>query len=216
MTINVLDIEALREKRREIQSTKIRAREAAKQLVISEAQYVALGEVDEVSALNKNFASLLEQLAKVGELMALTRNDGMVFEHHGSYQNFSYKHHTMIVQGDGVDLRLRLDTWAYGFKVSEKDRISLQFFNVYGEAVHKIYVTSKTDRALFDTVVEAYLIPLTSPDLAVKVAPKRVLPQTSKLLDVAAPPGATLRLYTAHHRYGLIEPYTMSRHEMGY
>lgn len=211
MTINALDIEALKAQRIEMQGTKIRAREAAKQLGVSEAQYVALGEADEVSALNKQFSSLLEQLSGAGELMALTRNDCMVFEHHGRYERFSYMRNTMIVQGSGVDLRLRLGTWAYGFKVNEKGRVSLQFFNNYGQAVHKIYVTKQTDSDAFNSIVDTYLVPLTSPDLAIKEAPKPVLPQASKLLDVSALRVDWQRLENAHHFQALLKAYKLTR-----
>lgn len=210
--IATLDIAALQMQRLELQATaNVRAREAARQLGVSEAQYVALGGADTVSRLNHHFASLLEQLTDVGELMALTRNDAMVFEHHGIYERSLYQRETLIMKSAAISLRLRLKNWAYGFKVNEKGRISLQFFNAAGQAVHKIYTTDLTDMKAFDALLKEFEMPLAQIDLGIRSNRAPSLPQAHKLLDLIALRLDWQRLNSVPHFEALLKAYKLTR-----
>ncbi len=74
-----------------------RAREAAKRLGVSEAEYVALSCGDTSVMLDRDaFVSILQALHRASEVMALTRNDAVVLEHHGVYRNPVIKHSHVI------------------------------------------------------------------------------------------------------------------------
>ena len=88
--------------------------------------------------------------------MALTRNDHVVHERKGVYENISFNNHVGLVLGADIDFRLFLGDWKFGFAVHENERFSLQFFNSYGDAAHKIYLTEKSNKEAYDVLVEKY------------------------------------------------------------
>lgn len=146
-----------------------RAREAAKTLKITEAEYVALSLSDTCTMLDGNrFAELLLQLEPVGKLMALTRNDAMVLEHHGVYKDGYQKETYLIFNTPEIDLRLQISKWKYGFAVEEKNRQSLQFFDQFGEAAHKIYITDASDKTAYENILHDFSTTATFQDLVIK------------------------------------------------
>src|SRR5690606_14583785 len=72
---------------------------------------------------------------------------------------------------EDIDLRLFMGAWTYGFAVVEGDRKSLQFFGKDGEAIHKIYLTEKSNTAAFDQLVAKYAAPVQAGDREI-TAPK--------------------------------------------
>ncbi|WP_130538284.1 ChuX/HutX family heme-like substrate-binding protein [Thiomicrorhabdus indica] len=150
---------ALIEQKQLLQSSKRppRAREAANMMGISEAEYVALSFPNQAIPLDiGRLQDLLIAVQNLGEVMALTRNDSIVFEHHGHYHNPRFRHAHMILENPPVDLRLRINEVKYGFAVNENDRLSLQFFDVQGRAIHKIYLTEQSDCAAYDYLTQKY------------------------------------------------------------
>lgn len=138
---------------------KLRIRNAAEQLGVSEAELLATRVGNGVTRLNHDFKKLFAELESLGSVMALTRNNAMVHEKTGQYKDLSIHGNMGLALGE-IDLRIFFNHFAYGFAVQEGDGInlreSLQFFNAYGEAVHKIYANSNTDRQAFHKVVERY------------------------------------------------------------
>ena len=108
---------------------------------------------------------LLPELEAFGEVMALTRNDACVHEKHGVYENVhtDLPHGMGMVLDDPIDLRLFCARWASGFAVAtpweggpDGLRRSLQFFDAHGDAVHKIFLTRKSELAAYAAFVEAH------------------------------------------------------------
>ncbi|QHQ37035.1 hemin-degrading factor [Algicella marina] len=143
-----------------------RARDAAEQLGVSEAELVeAKGTAGLSRALRpheeRGFAPLLEQMPEMGEVMVLTRNQSCVHERHGTFGNVRIGEKMGLVLNKSVDLRIFINHWASGFAVEEDvksgKRLSLQFFDPQGTAIHKIYATAKTDRPAFEALIEAWV-----------------------------------------------------------
>lgn len=92
--------------------------------------------------LEKNWRGMLREIRDFGEVMAITRNSGAVHEKIGVYQRLEEQGDIGIFQGD-IDLRLFFNKWEAGYFLIEnkpgKVLFSLQFFNQYGVAIHKIY-----------------------------------------------------------------------------
>lgn len=114
---------------------KLRIRDAAAKLGVSEAQLVALGCGTTATRLSADWGDFIRELEALGPVMALTRNDGAVSEKDGHYRNVEiFAGHTRMGQvlDSGIDLRLFLDRWAIGFAVCEDSprgpRRSFQFF----------------------------------------------------------------------------------------
>lgn len=135
----------------------LRIRDAATALGVGEAELVALGVGRTATPLGPDWRALLNDMPSVGRVMCLTRNEHCVHERHGRFDDVQVSGPHGVVLGPDIDLRLFLSNWRYGFAVREPlkdgERLSLQFFDASGEAVHKIYATDETDRAAFDALI---------------------------------------------------------------
>ena len=138
----------------------LRIRDAATTLGVSEAELVALGVGRTATPLIADWHAILDDMPSAGRVMCLTRNDHCVHERHGRFEDVSVSGPHGLVLGADIDLRLFLSNWTYGFTVREPlkqgERLSLQFFDASGEAVHKIYATDETDRTAFDALVDRH------------------------------------------------------------
>ncbi|KUJ71067.1 ChuX/HutX family heme-like substrate-binding protein [Thiomicrospira sp. WB1] len=134
-----------------------RAREAAQTLGVTEAEYLALELGQSVTAVKMDaLVSLFQSLHSLGEVMALTRNRAVVFEHHGVYRSPSIKHNNLMFLPPAIDLRLKVSQWRYGFFVSQGERHSLQFFDERGVASHKTHLTKASNTTAFQALTKQY------------------------------------------------------------
>lgn len=147
--------QALRE-----ENPKLRIRDAANLLKVSEMALVALSIGSSVTRLKCGWPELISELYRLGPLMGLTRNDYAVHERHGSYGNLKTLQNAYIVKDDGFEAGLFFSRWAKGFAVNESGhgqvRQSLQFFDESGCAVHKIYLSEQSRSELFSELVEQF------------------------------------------------------------
>ena len=143
----------------------VRIRTAADRMGVSEAELVATGCGEHVTRLDGGWSALLREFESLGPVMALTRNDAAVHEKTGVYHNVSFTdaHNMGLVLDDDIDLRLFMDHWAMGFAVEtpwsggrDGVRRSLQFFDRDGTAVHKVFVTRKSDLDAYAALVDTY------------------------------------------------------------
>ncbi|OYT70492.1 MAG: hemin-degrading factor [Chloracidobacterium sp. CP2_5A] len=153
---------------------KLRIRDAATKLGVSEAQLVALGCGTTATRLSADWGGFVKQLEALGPVMALTRNDGAVSEKDGQYRNVEiFSGHARMGQvlDSGIDLRLFLDRWALGFAVREESarglRRSFQFFDAAGTAVHKTYLREASNVEAFDELTSRFAAPDQSREQAV-------------------------------------------------
>jgi putative hemin transport protein len=140
----------------------LRARDAAVELGVSEAELVASAANWAAVRLRDDFAGLLKRLPELGEVMALTRNDHVVHEKVGAFGNVHIGPGHGLVLNHDIDLRLFMGQWRHGFEVSEtlKDaatRRSLQFFDAEGVAIHKIYERPDTDADAWNAIVGDFM-----------------------------------------------------------
>lgn len=166
----------------------VRVRDAAALLGVSEAQLVASGCGHAATRLAGDWATLIEALPSLGRVVALTRNDHAVHEKTGEYRNVRIVGNLGLVLGDEIDLRLFLNHWHYGFAVDEDPRSgaaeSLQFFDGDGAAVHKVYLTERSDRRAYAQLVDAYRSPDQSPRQATLTKPTAPTARPDEDVDV--------------------------------
>ena len=144
---------------------KIRARDAAEKLGVSEGELLAsrIGK-DEVRRLDDSPEEILEAILPLGEVMGLTRNESCVHERKGIYDNFSVQKTPHMKVGlfvnPDIDLRLFLNHWKFCFAAVEQTRggprKSIQFFDKSGTALHKVYLTPKSNEDEYDKLVEKF------------------------------------------------------------
>ena len=136
---------------------KIRIRERAARLGVSEAALVDAGLGVASIRLEPGPQALFEQLPTLGRVMALTRNDACVHERHGRFEDVQVGPSPVgLVTGPDIDLRLFFSCWKYAWAVSENGRDSIQFFDGAGQALHKIYRTDETDAAAWQAFIDFF------------------------------------------------------------
>ena len=138
----------------------IRIRNAADDLGVSEAELVATGVGETAIRLKKNWGDMIQKFGKLGEIMCITRNDDAVHEKVGKFACISVNPGSALVLNRDIDLRIFFGNWHFGFAVTEETkrgtRRSLQFFDLSGSSVHKVYMREESDHDAFDQLVEEY------------------------------------------------------------
>jgi putative hemin transport protein len=138
----------------------VRNRDAARQLGVSEAELIASQCGQGVTRLEGDFRRLLERLHELGPVMALTRNDDVVHEKIGRYENVSADGMVGLALGEDIDLRLFFRHWTLGYAVEEATdhgpRSSLQFYDASGTAVHKMFLRDQIHAHAYRALVEAF------------------------------------------------------------
>jgi len=158
--------EGLKERHKQLQVCKpgIRARDAARQLDVSECELLSCRLGNGVTRLLDDAQTILNQLLLLGEVMALTRNNECIHERVGIYNNPSFFNQERIAMGlfvnSDIDLRLFMDHWRYCFACAEPSingiRKSIQFFDKSGMAVHKVYLTPESNEYAYDLLVKKF------------------------------------------------------------
>lgn len=194
---------------------RLRPRELAQRLNISEAELVAAGCGDTAVRLAPRWADLLRGLEGLGPVMALTRNDHVVHERHGTYRNIEINGQQALVLDADIDLRIFLSHWHNAFAVQEgaadNPRLSLQIFDAAGTAVHKVYVTGKTDRAAYEALVAAFRADDQSTALTVTAKPIPAADRPDEEVDVAAFRTAWDGLEDTHDFFPLLRKFGLGR-----
>lgn len=193
------------------QQPKLRIRDAAKHLGVTEAELVNTGVSTTTIKLNSDFKELLKEVVTLGHVMALTRNDYCVHERKGVYKKVGFNGHVGLVVTPDIDLRLFMTHWHFGFAVNENDRLSLQFFDQTGEAVHKIYLTEQSDVAAYHTLVEKYRAVEQEGEL-------KIVPSLNKTVEVADHEvnlkdfhNEWINLQDTHDFHGMLRKYELTR-----
>ncbi|WP_422031719.1 hemin-degrading factor [Reyranella sp.] len=191
----------------------LRIRDAAATLGVSEAELVALGVGRTATALKPDWRGILSDMPEAGRVMCLTRNDHCVHERHGRFEGVDVKGHHGIVLGPDIDLRLFLGSWKHGFAVREPlrqgERLSLQFFDGAGDAVHKIYATEETDRAAFDALIARYA--MAPADMKISPRTPGAIDRPDPEIDVEGLRKAWLAMKDTHEFFGMLGRFGVGR-----
>lgn len=139
---------------------RLRTREAAERLGVSEGELVASLVGERATLLRTEGAAIVKDVPALGPVMALTRNGHCVHEKIGPYLDVSLHGAHGLVLGELIDLRLFPSRWHHTLAVvddtPEGPRRSLQIFDADGTAIHKIYQKPQTDVAAFDRLIERW------------------------------------------------------------
>lgn len=194
----------------------IRIRNAASALGVSEGELLATQCGESVTRLNPDFKGILDRIEGLGYVMALTRNNDVVHERKGTYLNAELNNdHVGLFVGEDIDLRIFFKNWAHAFAVTEmakdKPRYSLQFFAKDGEAIHKIYLTEKSNTEAYLNLVNEFKNADQSQSIAVEAIPDSSFNTPDADVDVKAFQSDWENLKDTHHFFGLLAKYKLNR-----
>lgn len=217
----MLQLSELKQQLQELKANnpKLRNRDLAAQLNISEAELLTLSLGEGVTRLEGDFKELLNNMHRMGYVMALSRNEHCVHERKGVYENITFykgPHNMGVAVNPDIDLRFFMNEWHYALAVVMQSRgkelFSFQFFNKKGEAVHKIFSTPKSDLEAYHQLVEEFKATEQSPIVDADRSPYK----TAELIadedvDIAAFQAEWRALQDTHDFFGLLRKHKLQR-----
>ena len=196
------------------ENTKARARDFAGMNGITEADLVAAHVGHGTTAIVADPDRLLPWAGRLGDVMALTRNEHCVHERRGEYLDYRGGAFASMVLGPEIDLRVFAKHWVHAFAVEEPGedgpKRSLQVFDAAGDAVHKIWLKPPSNHALWGDLVANMRLP--------EQAAALVLTDRRPVEEARADPAAAGALRAAwdrmtdtHQFLGLVKDQGMNR-----
>lgn len=173
------------------------ARDAAQKLNVSEADLVATMVGKGATRLGdgvKTYKEVYDRLHELGQIKVITRNDNAVLERVGTVTQAKLNAEGRVIPGTGfaggpIDLRFGTDSWRSAFAITQPGREgkvsrSLQFFDVHGNAVNKIYLDNDAGVAAFDKLVGDFKAVDQAAPLKVERAATKVARKPNAEVDV--------------------------------
>jgi putative hemin transport protein len=212
-TLTTEQIRSLRARQPEM-----RERDFARIHKITEAQLVAAHVGDTAIRLRVDVSALLEGAKTLGKVMALTRNESVVHEKIGPYEKVIVGPHNALVLGEQIDLRIFPKKWASGFAVTKPgeagDKLSLQFFDAAGHAVHKIHLRPESDVAAYQAIVEQLRADDQDTEQAPGVVPDvEAVDGSRPMADAEALRAAWSQLTDTHQFFGMLRDLNLPRRQ---
>lgn len=196
---------------------KLRIRDAARQLGVSEAELLATRCGNGVVKLTGDWSTLIKEFPRLGRVLCLTRNEAAVHERYGEFRQIDFFHGMGQVVGPDIDLRLFMNQWKFGFAVTDQtpegDRQSFQFFDAHGAAIHKVYLQRESNYGGYGELLHRFRAEDQTPTLLVEARkPKRpALPDAE--IDATGFQTAWLELKDTHAFFVLLQKFQLQREQ---
>jgi putative hemin transport protein len=196
------------------ENAKLRERDIAANLGISEAALVAAECGISAIRINASPNRLLERAPELGEVMALSRNESAVHEKIGVYENVQIGEMTSLTLGENIDLRIFNRVWAHAFAVTKTDgetvRRSLQYFDKSGEAIHKVHLRPASNLEAYEAIVADFRLDDQSQEFAAEPFTQSAAGRTEGF-DVAELRDAWSRMTDTHEFFGMLKKLDIDR-----
>lgn len=198
----------------------LRIRNAAEALGVSEAELLATEVGETVVRLRPEFPEILQDLHRLGRIMALTRNEEIVHERKGEYNNVEVMegHGKMgLAVNEDIDLRIFFSNWHFAFAVtSETPRgamHSFQFFDIDGTAIHKVFLLDDTKFEIYKELVEKYKSEDQSEIINVQAKPEKKAEKADSEIDVEGFRTAWAELKDTHDFFPMLMKFKVGREQ---
>ena len=145
--------------------------------------------------------------------MALTRNEHCVHERKGCYQNLGFNGSMGLAVNEEIDLRLFMHHWSSIFAVEEAGCHSLQFFDRWGAAAHKIYLTDRSDERAYRALAADFSDCPQTETLEVAAYTEAPSPRDDREIDVEGLECAWRALQDTHDFHGLLATFDVRREQ---
>ena len=191
-------------------STAKYARDIAAEMGISEAELTAARLGHDAVRLSDDARTLIAALERVGETKCICRNEYAVHEQVGQFTHQHLSGHAgLVLNPRALDLRLFLSQWASAFHLNDNGRQSIQFFDHHGDALLKVYATTQTDMAAWDTLIAEYRVAAPAPLTLRPLEPVKY----ADTADGAALENDWRAMTDVHQFFGLLRKYQLSRQQ---
>jgi putative hemin transport protein len=204
-------------RRARIDNPKMRERDLAASLGITEADLVAAHCGEGVRRVEPRVNDLLTGLEAVGEVMALTRNESAVHEKIGIYDKVVTGDNNALVLGEQIDLRIFPKAWAHGFAVEKRDgdeiRRSLQFFDARGEAVHKVHLRPTSNLYAYQKLVASLEAVDQQPSIALAEDDAAEAPEAAPSVSADDLRDRWSKLTDVHQFFGMLRTLKLDRQQ---
>jgi putative hemin transport protein len=197
----------------------VRIRNAAETLGVSEVELLSSRCGEGVTRLKPEFSALMQEFSKLGWALGITRNDSIVHERKGDYLGYEWTPHAALFVGEDIDLRFFHANWKYALAVVEGEgkqtRRSIQLFDKFGLAMHKVYLTERSNLEAYETLVDEFraddqgLIE----DVETYTPPAHPATLRTETPDFTSFQQEWVNLKDTHHFFGLINKYKLHRIE---
>lgn len=196
------------------ENPKPRARDFAEMNGITEADLVAAHVGHGATALVANPDRLVPWIGKLGDVMALTRNDNCVHERRGHYSDYRTGAFAAMVLDPEIDLRIFPTHWVHAFAVEEPGedgpKRSIQVFDAAGDAVHKVHLKPESLHEQFAALIRGLRNPeqVQALDLNVRKPIEAAKGDASGATTLRA---AWQKMTDTHQFLGLVKEHKMNR-----
>lgn len=194
----------------------LRDSEFVKSIGITEVELVAaFATIGKAERLKVDVPLFLKNAHRLGEIMALTRNDYAVSEKKGHFQNVFPGSDISMTLGQ-IDLRIFQNNWKFAFArdmvIHDRAIRSLQFFDAHGEAVFKLYPEPTTNLDEWDRLI--VLLANDAPTDSIEVlppAPKNG--STSHNADIEEFRNRWRQMTDLHQLHNILKELKIGRHD---
>ncbi len=177
---------------------------------ISEAELTAARLGHDAVRLSDDARTLIAALERVGETKCICRNEYAVHEQVGQFTHQHLSGHAgLVLNPRALDLRLFLSQWASAFHLNDNGRQSIQFFDHHGDALLKVYATTQTDMAAWETLIAEYRVAAPAPLTLRPLEPVKY----ADTADGAALENDWRAMTDVHQFFGLLRKYQLSRQQ---
>lgn len=195
------------------ENQKARARDFATLHRITEAELVAAFVGHGATTIVADPDRLIPWVGRLGDVMALTRNEHCVHERRGTYSDYRTGAFASMVLDPEIDLRIFPKHWVHAFAVEEPTedgpKRSLQVFDAAGDAVHKVFLKPGSRHDLWPDLIANMRVPGAA---VLSLAPRAPVPPAKG--DPAGASGlraAWDRMTDTHQFLGLVKDHGMNR-----
>jgi len=194
---------------------KVRIREAANNLEVSEAELLATSIGEGVVRLEGNWPDFILQCRDLGRVLVLTRSEGCVLEHKGNFQKISIhgKAPNQVATVIGpIEQRIFFGQWKFGFAAeiqgARGPMKSFQFFDKAGEAIMKIYLLKESNLDVFEQLKNEYKAIDQTAQLEIE---EIAFPEYAKSIDQVAFTTDWEEMKDTHDFFGMLKKHRLHR-----
>jgi putative hemin transport protein len=134
-----------------VENPKIRFRDAAEQLNVSEAELLFHTKMG--TLLNITPETCIEAFKDFGRVMSLTRNEACILEHKGEFEEVEISGPVATVIGP-IETRAFFHGWNHFFAVEQRKGTgimrSIQVFDRFGDAVTKVFILNDKPNSAYE------------------------------------------------------------------